>query len=209
MLLRNYSLAKNCEPLLSSTKSFPRLCWTTLPVLIKFIVFHFPCADVTGYLFRIKFRWDFELTGWKSVRSRNHLRGSQIATGAEWACWASWLQSRGQGHRSWCHEPHRGKNDISRDWNKAMYSFSYPYGLLKHINKSGFLHYCFVEGLEVVHKLLEKKGQALKECFGKSASLGGIWHALFTVWESSTCKSSEKPKEPSSKTSRDKARRPK
>lgn len=55
-----------------------------------------------------------------------------------------------------------------------MYSFSYPYGLLKHINKSGFLHYCFVEGLEVVHKLLEKKGQALKECFGKSASLGGI-----------------------------------
>lgn len=53
-----------------------------------------------------------------------------------------------------------------------MYSFSYPYGLLKHINKSGFLHFCFVEGLEVVHKLLEKKGQALKECFGKISILG-------------------------------------
>lgn len=131
---------------------------------------------------------------------------AKLLWGLNEACWASWFQPYGQGHRSWCHELRRGNNDISRDWNKAVYSFSYPYGLLKHINKSGFLHYCFVQGLEAVHKLLEKKGQALKECFGKSASLGGIWHALFTVWESSTFKSSKKPKEPSSKTSGDKAR---
>lgn len=137
------------------------------------------------------------------------IRGSQNATEAEWACWASWFQSHGQGHIFWSREPHKGNNDISRDWNKAMYSFSYPYGPLKHINKSGILHYCFVVCLEVVHKLLEKKGQALNECFGKSASLGRIWHALFTVRESSAYKSSETPKEPSSKTSGDKARHPK
>lgn len=137
------------------------------------------------------------------------IRRNQNVTEAEWACWAPWLQSHGQGHIFWSREPHRGNNDISRDWNKAMYSFSYPYGLLKHTNNSGILHHCFVDCLEEVHKLSEKKGQGLNGCFGKSASLGRIWQALFTVRESSTYKSSETPREPSSKSSRDKARHPK
>lgn len=111
-----------------------------------------------------------------------------------------------QNHVLQCCEPRKQNADTFTFWNKALHSFPHPAACWEHKFKPNVLHCCFVSCLEVVHKLSEKKGQAVSECFGKSVSLRRVWHALFVV--GSICTPCETPKEPSNKTSQDEVRCP-
>lgn len=104
-----------------------------------------------------------------------------------------------QNHALQCCEPHKQNADTFRFWSHALYSFPHPEAPRKF--KPSVLHCCFVSCLEVVHKLWGKKGQAVSECFGKSASLRRVGRALFMV--GSICTPCEMPKESSSKTGQD------
>lgn len=127
----------------------------TLPLLMRFTVFHFLHTDVTGHSFCVTLRWDFQLPHQKSMGQKEHSGEAKKSNEP-----GVLLLSVIQNHVLQCCEPRKQNADTFTFWNKALHSFPHPAACWEHKFKPNVLHCCFVSCLEVVHKLSEKKGQA-------------------------------------------------